>query len=99
MSTIGAVPAPVSGTAGSSARRGLPSMSVVVPAGTSVLLPASAQGEVCMRCRSPPAKFTKLGSVPMLPVPESTPWTQLQLMLPPSTLFVRPIAPPAPLLK
>src|SRR5689334_3903601 len=77
MSTIGAVPAPLSGTDGLSARRGSPSRSVVVPAGSEALLPASAQGETGERCRSPVARLTKSGSLEMLPVPPTTPCTQL----------------------
>ena len=45
MSTIGAVPAPVSTVDGSSRRRGAPARSVVVPAGIEALLPASMPGE------------------------------------------------------
>src|SRR5690242_13848831 len=77
MSTIGAVPAPVSATAVSSRKRRLPSRSVVVPAGTAPLSPASAQGENAERCRLPPARLTKSGSAEMFPDPLPMPCTQL----------------------
>src|SRR5262245_6041813 len=100
MSTIGALPDPVSGAAGASTKRGLPARSIVVPAGTEPLLPASAQGDAACSRKSLAPKFTNCGSAERLPVPASPPCTQLYVVdATPPTWFVEPCAPPGPVLK
>src|SRR5262245_31966745 len=76
MSTIpgGTLPTPVSGTSGSSKKRGRPRTSNVVPPGTSELLPASTTGEDGPGRRSPGGP-RKTGSASMLPDPAAPPST------------------------
>src|SRR4051794_26008410 len=70
-STTGAAPIPVSGTSIVSMNRGSPSMSVVVPAETALLFPASTRNrDALVRwtfAGSPPLK--KPGSARMFPAP------------------------------
>src|SRR5512143_1995057 len=70
MSTMpgGTLPTPVSGTSGSSKKRGSPRTSTVVPPGTRVLLPASTAGDPAPRRRSAGAP-RKSGSAWVLPEP------------------------------
>src|ERR1700730_14901003 len=77
MSTYGGgSPAPVSGTAGPSKKRGRPAMSTITPPGTAELFPASTTGELIPGRRSPGGAM-KCGSALTLPTPALPPWTSL----------------------